>query len=72
MLDELVRLPDDVVFENVYPVINKVITMYLAGEVDKVVKDERKRKDEKQNFCSPACCRYADLPDCLQQRQYRR
>ena len=37
MIDELVRLPDDVVFENVYPMINKVINMYLEGEVDKVV-----------------------------------
>ena len=37
MIDEFIRLPDDVVFENVYPIINKVINMYLEGVVDKVV-----------------------------------
>ena len=37
MLDSVTRLPDDVLFENIYPTIEKVLNMYLNGEVNKVV-----------------------------------
>lgn len=37
MFDDLVRLPDDVTFDNIYPVIQKVLNMYLNGEISKVV-----------------------------------
>lgn len=37
LIDDVVRLPDDVVFDNIYPTISKIIEMYLNGEVDKVV-----------------------------------
>lgn len=37
MLDNVTRLPDDVLFENIYPTIEKVLNMYLNGEVNKVV-----------------------------------
>ena len=37
MFDDLVRLPDDVTFDNIYPVIEKVLNMYLNGEISKVV-----------------------------------
>ena len=37
MFDDLVRLPDDVTFDNIYPVIQKVLSMYLNGEISKVV-----------------------------------
>lgn len=37
MFDDVVRLPDDVTFDYVFPMIRKVVEMYLKGEVDQVV-----------------------------------
>lgn len=37
MFDDVVRLPDDVTFDYVFPMIRKVVEMYLNGEVDQVV-----------------------------------
>lgn len=37
MLDNINRLPDDVLFENIYPTIQEVLELYLSGKVDKVV-----------------------------------
>lgn len=37
MFDDIVRLPDDVTFDYVFPMIRKVVEMYLNGEVDQVV-----------------------------------
>lgn len=37
LIDQMVRLPDDVTFDNVYTMIQDVLKMYLDGEVDKVV-----------------------------------
>lgn len=37
MLDDYIHLPDDVIFENIYPFIRKVVNMYLEDEIDKVV-----------------------------------
>ena len=37
LIDDIVRLPDDVTFDNVYPMIDKILKMYMSGEVDRVV-----------------------------------
>ncbi len=37
LIDDLVRLPDDITFSNVYPMISKVVSMYLNKEIDQVV-----------------------------------
>lgn len=37
LIDDSIRLPDDVTFDNVYPMIKQVLQMYLNGEVGKVV-----------------------------------
>lgn len=37
MLETINRLPDDVLFENIYPTIQEVLELYLSGKVDKVV-----------------------------------
>lgn len=37
MLETFNRLPDDVLFENIYPTIQEVLDLYLSGKVDKVV-----------------------------------
>lgn len=37
LIDDSIRLPDDVTFDNVYPMIKQVLQMYLNGEVRKVV-----------------------------------
>ena len=37
MFDDYINLPDDVIFENIYPFIRKVVNMYLEDEIDKVV-----------------------------------
>lgn len=37
LIDDIVRLPDDVTFDNVYPMIEKILKMYISGEVDRVV-----------------------------------
>ena len=37
MIEDIVRLPDDVTFDNVYPMIRQIVQMYLKGEIDQVI-----------------------------------
>ncbi len=37
LIDDVVRLPDDITFSNVYPMISKVVQMYLNKEIDQVI-----------------------------------
>ncbi len=37
MLEDYIQLPDDVIFEDIYPFIRKVVNMYLEDKIDKVV-----------------------------------